>query len=528
MLYRKRSLTTVLESIRDSASPIANGSVDDMSAAITTALKELRAAYKGGDAALDMLVIKRGTAPADAEVMRRHFLDKPIAGVVVDTHARFLYGTPPQRVYWVGPERPDSVKAARRIANGETVETDARTEAISAWFRDLHDGNNHAALFMRGARLFMRDGMAALKIWIDDADDAPLVRMDFMGTLPSGRTNSLGCGYEDAIPIFDPEDADYVLAVVEIRRNYSGEIIARRLWTAYDWTEITVGWTPIGGATPHDYGAPPFAFLGDGSTLLHRVIGYQRSAINVQSALSAGLRTMAGQQIGVQVGEDDNPREDDGSGDGKGRVSMGRDKILRLREGGEFYFASPTFNATEVGEELGKLTQEGMTMADLAPAIVLGGLAAIQPETLRQMLIPTIARYTENVTHATAFEDDKTLLLARIAYANAAAFGLPDGWEIYEGQRGENQLDWDVIFADSPLPADRASEEARDSAAVDRGTLTLEDFVGKWRLPSGSSQEIADYSKSLRDAAKAKYRPADSFAFGGSESMLTPPETPNA
>ncbi|MFA4972902.1 MAG: hypothetical protein WC683_09830 [bacterium] len=547
MLYRNRSLDLVLESIRDSASPITDGSVSDMSAAIAGALKDMRAAYKGGDAALDMLIMKRGTSPDDAQAMRRHFMDKPIAGVVVDTHARFLYGTPPQRAYWVGPERPDAVRAARRILAGESVESDKRTEALSQWFRDVHDANNHAALFMRGARLMMRDGMAALKVWLvyedeDYTDEAktqvrteavPVVRMDFMGTLPGSQSKANGSGYEDAIPIFDPEDADYVIAVLELRRNRKGDVVKRTLWGNEEYTDIGDDWEPIGAPEPHPYGAPPFVFLGDGSTLLHRVIGYQRAAVNVQSALSAGIRTMAGQQVAVQKGRDNNPREDDGSGDGKGRVRMGRDNILYLDEGNtDFFFASPSFDAAPIGSELEKLVQEGMTMADLAPAIVLGGLAAIQPETLKQMLIPTIARYTENVTHATAFEDDKTLILARIAHAYAGEFGLPSGWDIYEGQRGDNQLDWDITFADSPLPVDRASEETRDSLAITHGTLTLEEFVGKYRLPSGSAQEIADYVKALREADKARFQDTMPTFGEGKRTMLDDPDaeepTPSA
>ena len=538
MLYRDRSLDTIAATLKDAGSNITDKSVDEYSAAIAERLRPMRCAYAGGDSAIDFLILStRGTAQ-EKDALRKHFLDKPIAGVVVDTHARFMYGTAPQRSYFVGEERPDAVKAARRILAGESVEVDERTQALSQWFAEVYDANNHNALFLRGARLFLRDGMAALKVWVDydesdfadeektqvKAEAVPNVRMDFIGTLPSPQTKGTGSGYEDAIPIFDPEDADYVLAVVEIRRNKEGGIIERRIWTSRDWTLIGADWQPIGEAVPHDYGAPPFVFLGDGSTLLHRVIGYQRSAINEQSALDSGIRTMAGKQLGVQVGEDDNPREDDGSGDGKGVVSRGRDNILRLRENGEFYFASPTFDAATVGAAVDKLVQEGMTMADLAPAIVLGGLAAIQPETLKQMLIPTIARYTENVTFAKALEDGATLILAHIAYTYAKALGLPTGWSIYEGKRAENQLDWDITFADSPLPVDRASEETRDSLAVTQGTLTLEEFVGKWRLPSGSAQEIADYVKALREADKARFQPAP-FDFGaGRTSFLTPPD----
>lgn len=512
MLFRSASMEEVRASAMASMVNYTDKSIPELRRAIISRLKPYRTAYKSGQAMLAYLYRKAAESNESFNSRSKNFFDKPLSAVIVDEHSRFAYSRPPKREWWVGADKPNRMAQTRAILRGETVQQDKTSQALAEWFTDIYDLNLHRQLFLRGAKLKHRDGLAALKTYVDQGmeygDDylnptGPVrgVRMDFMGDFGDGPMD-LGFGYEDAIPILDPSDVDRVIGVIETRRPGNEEEYF--IWSGVDVQKVGANFDPKSDAVPHGYGRPPFVYFGDKQSILVRVFDYQKALDNAASALNAGVRFVSGFPVPVFKGSAPPPQNEQ-TIDGQPATRVAHDEMVVTEKDGDFGFVSAQFDIAGVQSYIDSTLREAFQMGYLPESIISGDVGAVQPMTLAQLLIPTEGQYRENVAQFTSAEDETIWLLARIGFDNAAEFGLGGGWQVPETphQSGNNFLDWDVTFAKSPMPQNDKEDRARDAADVASGLMLIEDFVGTWILPDGSPQEIADYVQALGKAKQS-------------------------
>jgi len=483
-----------------SVKPVLGGnSIRELRRSVASLLAPKRNAYRGGDRALRFLVPKPGEKAQKWQLRQHLFRDVPLTSFVANSHARYLYKQAPRRTWWVGEVEPNATQSARQILRGETVEADPVSAALASFVRDIYEANHHDSLMMRGARLLLRDALACLKVVPRIETDDPTIMMDWMGTLgeisPSGK-DCEDSGIEDAWPIVDPDDWTRVLGTIETRG--SGDDVAHWLHTPEMTVRVNDALESIEDELENPLGLLMFVYLGDGTTVLDRILPYHRAAINKSSTLDAVTMVQGFSQpvargpVQGEVVEDET---------GKKHTRSSDSDILEVEINGDFFYARPDAPLDELDAQLDRMKTEGIEICDLPKAILSGDLGAVQPHTLRLMFQGTVASYQERVTLAQPFEDETALLVAAIADEWRGEFGLPGtGWRAPDriGERGDGVLAWRIEFPASPIPSDDDAKRVSDQQDTAAGRMLLEDYVAKWILPGASGQAIADYVQALQ------------------------------
>ena len=479
------------EAIRASATDLP--SITEHRAALRSRVRLDRVAYAGGHKAISEFLIQRNREPGQQWAARqKHAHNIPVYRRAADTFARLVYGIAPTRKYWVGDQPRSKSDLITALKSGQTIEQDERTQAIQQWFKDTLDALYFDALMLRAMPLAIRDGARAFKAVprFDESGAVGVTIADF--------------DIEHAFPIRAPDNADEIVAAVETRHINDKDHY--RLWSASEWYWVDENMRPTrppAGQLDGDdnvLGIIPFVWLGDESRAegnpLSDVIGYQRAAINADSALNLGTRlqahavpTIKGNAVGgtTQTGKS-----------GEKQVSVNPWNMMQIEKDGDFYFANPGINLSVLKEIAESIERKGLEVAGLPEAIISGNAGQnVQPTTLMIQWYTALQIRNAYVMEAGKFEDALTNLLGVIASTYADDYGLP-AFSVDPMGTGPDVLDWDITFPESPLPHDRDAAEQRSRDQVEAGFKLLEDHLAEFVYPNDTPEEIIGKAAAIR------------------------------
>ena len=477
-------------------------------------LGNVRAATAGGEKALALLQRGRIETPDEYADRQKRFRNVPLCGFGAATHAWLLYGMGSQSRYWLTDQPiPDVLSQVfaklRTTQNGngngnngsqEAVNDFADSQAINEWFRDVHDANYWPQLSVQAAYNRVRDGLAVVKIWPRFMED-----MENLGQMDLPGMGLLNC--EDAQPSYHPEDPSTLMAVAEARLVLeNGKWIIRwRLWTADRWDWIHPDFAVSQAGEEHAFGTPPFAFLGDGKSMLNDAYLDQRELIHRES-IRLTITQSQGFSYFQMNGEPITKREEADPFSGpSGNYGTGPNRSFWFKnENGGISFANPEAPLDEHRIASQDMLINAMRMSLMLPGdLVSNSMGPEQPTAIAYHWIISKIAYGGLVREAVAFQDQITQILEPLAVS-----GNFEGLSSFE----VGDLDWEHVFRENPLPTDAQTDRDRDRSDVTSGFMHPAHYVSKWILPNADPDEIVAYWKETEARKKAN---TEQFADNG-------------
>ena len=432
-----------------------------------------RIAYDGGRDAVEMLIRRLGENHVEWGQRCNHYRNVPVTKRGVNKKAWLVYGSEPELEVWIG-DRPPSFRAqvaARQ--NEETLATDSSSADYAEWVRDVLEVNNNARLVFQAAIQRIRYGQAACKLWVDEEldKDKLVLRMDLFARW-------------DVRPIFDPNDPDVLLGVVEAR--VEGDEVKWRLCTADEvvWVKPDLSVTSDAGAHPVP-GVIPWTFFGDGEPLIWDLIEYQKVLINRHSTNWAVDRSTA---FPVVVMSGDLQNEEKNIQGVEGIDIGGGLRYLKFQDPqGGATVLNPNANAAHLQESYEKELQEALWLgAGLPTDAQAQGASPEQPTTVALRWLDSFIDRDQLITEAHVFEDQRQTILAH--YGTTEVGGM--SYDV-------DAVDWEITFKANPLPHDDRADREQDRTDVVAGLRLRGDYVKEHVVPESDPDEHADYMEEL-------------------------------
>jgi len=519
VLYRPLAPDVVRRSFRASATDMLGGeTMAEIRQRIVSEIDGPRQAYLGGDKALEFLFPMPGETTNKKRIRDNLYHNVPLVRPISDTFGNLVYGDPyPTRSWYIGNAPPDIGTLAeallaqlRAVRDGQELpsipQEDQASAAFSTWAHGVYEENGVKVLFrqMVGGRVdalgrwgggMLVDGGAALKVYPIRDDKNP-------GSATLGRVIGLKFAMfpiEDAYPLPDPDDPDFVMAWVEKRQF--GEKHANRLWArgGFEWVDDGLNRidTPPGAMPPGDLrlDMPPFVLLSRGGTMMRDAVYQQKSLINGYSSYDF-VKLSQGRATPVQKGKQLNKpvaTEHDGL-----RVKLAEDTPLILEKDGDFFFAVPQVPLDDHLQGIKALENLAYKTHGL-PDLVNESNAAEQPWTMILRWFPALTVRKGIIPACHRFERD----LAKVVTAYAAAYREDLGLPEFDPEA----VGFDVQFADNPMPQMSGSD--REKALRERwkdGAILTTQYLHELD-PELSAQELAEKAFAL-EAERTRRQPA--------------------
>ena len=487
-LFRSVTPQLARDAFHASATETTERSLKDTRDAIQSSLRRMRIAFEGGEAVIEELIMREAERPKEMKLRRAHYRDVPVTSTVIRTLAHLLYGQPPKIDVWIGERPPTTQAQLLALSKNEQLATDEASEEYSAWMQETLDANQNNALMLRAARMRLRDNRCAVKVWGVDAEGTG-------GALPFDRLRMDVHKAEDAIPIYDPEDPDVLLAVAEYRRD------KWLLWTADEINLVDDKMESMVEAGLHPLpGTIPFAFLS-GDPILGWMPDYQKNLINKQSTISAVERAYA---FPVYTSSGKLLNSDTTLPDGSKGVDMGGKRILFYEDpAGGLTAVSVDANVNDMRETYQAELREALNLGGGLPDDIgaSGGATPEQPTTVALRWIKSFINRDMLVLEAQAFEGARQHILAAYGAEYSKDFGLK--------QFDASAVDWSVKFPKNPLPHDQREERELAMREVQAGVRLLADVVAD-NYPDADAEELQEIMEALKDQKKTEF---PSFGF---------------
>ena len=485
-LFRSAAPDEVRKAYEASVTDASTTSLKDRREAIQHDLQRVRMAFKGGPEAIEFLMKKTGETPTDWRSRREHYRNVPVTRIVTRTLAWMLYGTPPSIEVWIGDKPPGVRAQLLAVKRGETLARDETSDAYSKWVQDTLDLNRNDQLMVRAGVMRIRDGLCAVKLWgVDDAN---------VPTMPFTKVRMDVHKREDAIPIYDPDDPDVLLAALEYRGD--GKWIE---WTTDEVIAVNDAMEPIGldiGEHPVP-GTIPFAFFGDGETLIPDLPDYQKVLINKHSTGWAVERATAF-PIGVSTGTPLNKEERLKDGTKGINLGGGMRMMMYADPQGGFSLVSPDADLAGLRTSYEGELKEALSLGGGVPEDIGGasGPTPEQPTTIALRWIRSFINRDTLIHDAKAFEDSRQHILAAFAADSDNAFGI--------GTFESDAADWDVTFTKTPLPHDDRNERDLAMKEVDSNVRLKASYVADFVEPQANSEELTEIMAELDEQGKVQ------------------------
>lgn len=502
-LSYKAELDLVQRSFEAQSGMIEEKSLKKWQERICTDLSMIRAATEGGEAALKLLSQGAAENPDEFRNRQKRFRNINLCGFGAAAHAWLLMGNGgATSSYWLRDQPiPDMINQILEALDSKDVGGFEKSQAINQWFRDVKEANNWNQLSVMAAFLRMRDGLSAVKAW-------PRYEEDFANAR-AGQINDVGLGLlriEDAYPVYHFEDPTTLVAVAEARRYGAGldQYTRWRLWTGRRWDWIDDSFEIVEAGEEHAFGRPPFAFLGNGESILKNAVLDQRELIHRESIRlvitnSQGFSYL--QVNGIPLNKDGNESGNQYSGQAGSVAEVGTDRMWWFKdEMGQINFVSP--NAPL--EEHRKAAQELMVNSFRVSLMLPGDLVsdsgmAEQPTTIQwHWLISKIA-YSGFVQEGIVFEDDLTRVLAPVAGSGK----IPDVPAF-----DPEDLDWDHRFRESPIPQEESAERDADRQDVGRGLMHEAHYIAKHVMKDAEPKTVVRYWQAIQQTKQDRLQNA--------------------
>lgn len=433
----------------------------------TQRLSDVRAAYSGGQsAALRFLRPKPGESPDQLKARRQLVQNVPLVRTYVSGRAGMLYG--------VSPERCVEIKDAQ--------DDDTTSEELDLGVNRVFERSNHKSLFRKSViEAAIRDEYSVVKIR-PEGDDT--LRLSF-----------LPC--ENVLFIVRPDDINTCLGVVEIRRN--GQTFEYYMWTLLEHGPITDKWRWIGKPEVNEWELIPYVCFGqlpvmrDRQRVTEDIVMDQRNLINVRSANALAMRSQTF-STAVTTGVVTGPFFT--GEDGQQRLMVGPEAAVELAEGGTYEYKNPNIDLKALLDSELRQLKQALELYGVSGFTVDQSGAPDQPMALLiKMFKPLLLRRED----AALFEPAERQLCESIA-SMGARMGMwtPEAVD-------PDSLNVEINYSEAILPMDREAEKASDLAAVAAGVKLREDYVKKWSLEEGATEEeVREYMARLDEEAKAR------------------------
>lgn len=309
-------------------------------------LEKLRAASAGGDEARQFMIRNADEDPQIQKLRDNLFQNIPICESIVDEQSHWVYGTPPHRCLSIVGIDDDAPEV---VALNEAFQKGYELNEVDNLYRNL------------AAPCAFRDRWAWVKTW--DQKRTGLTRVSRLLR-------------EEVIPIFDPDDRDTLVGVVEIRK-VNGKF-TRWAYTTKQVAEIGDDWTPKGPTLKNALGRVPYVMLGSmDEEVPHQLADAfydQVVAINRRSWYLTGLRLQA-HAILVIIGSLLN-KEEPSKTDGVRRTKLGMAQIMRIAQGGDMKAVQPNYDAAGLRESEQSMIREAFDLAKVSPEVSDSSTAA--------------------------------------------------------------------------------------------------------------------------------------------------------
>lgn len=430
-----------------------------------TRLSDVRAAYRGGAAsALRFLRPKPGESPDQLNARRQLIQNVPLVRSYVSGRAGMLYAEP--------PEREIKLKDAKRD-DPDSVDLDKGVNRV-------YEKSCHKTLFRKSViESAIRDDYAVIKIRSEGDSD---IRLSY---LPA----------HNVMFVVSPDDLNTCLGVVEIRKVKQS--YESYLWTLTDHGPISDKWKWIGAPQVNDLGLIPFVCFGtlpispDRARTTEDITMDQRNLINVRSANALGMRSQVF-PTAVTTGVVTGPFFT--GADGQERLYISPESAVELSEGGSFDYKNPGLDLTALMDAELRMVKQSLEMYGVSGFSIDPSGAPDQPMALLiKMFKPLLLRRED----AAMFESAERQLVESVA-AMGADMGL---WSALAAD--PDNLDIAINYSETILPMDQAAEKQGDLASVSAGLMLREDYVKRWVMDEGATQDdVGEYLIKL-DAEKA-------------------------
>lgn len=458
-------------------------------------LDEIRVATGGGKDA--MALIQRGQAETMAELADRKskFRNVPICGFGAAAHAWLLFGESPRSMYWLEDQPiPDIMAQIFAKRQGKKMPGYDHSADINKWYRDVMDSNHWGQLSIDAAYMRMQDGKSVLKVYERPTETTKSAKSIGLALMPRE--------FVKRIPHKD--DPSVTVGAVEIRQN--GKALRYRLWTPYrwDWVDETLQKVLETGET-HSFGVVPFAWLGNGESLLKDAVLDQKELIHRESirliitnSQGFSLLEMHGtpmtmQKTEGQAGEFSGPF---------GTHGQGPNRVFWFRTpDGSINFASPDAPLDEHRMSTNELMVNSMRVSLKLPGdLVSDSGGPEQPTSIQFHWLISLIQYTANVHEGVQWMDEITTILAAIA--STGNYGVK--------RFDKDKLNWEHEFRANPLPHDKQKDREADRLDVASNLMAKEQYVYRWVHKTDDPDELLAYMELLEKQGQASFAP-----FGG-------------
>lgn len=463
-------------------------------------------AYAGGEKAIEFLMRRIGEAWPDWAMRRGHYRNVPVMRWAVHKLAWLCYGTPPSFDIWIGERPPSTLSKLAAEGQGMEVEDYDDSEELSEWITMELEENRNNAMMLRAMRQRILDGQAVVKVWGVDEEGVPALpyvglRMDVLKRC-------------DAMPIYDPDDPDVLLAVAEYRSGSK----QWRLWTADRVDMINPDLSVISEEGEHPIpGVIPFAVLGDGTPLLDDLVDYQKVLINRHSLQWAVERAYAF-PIGEMKGTPTNQETGASAGgwpESPRAMEIGGVRYLHFPDPqGGFSWVTPDAPIAELRASYEAELKEALELGAGLPAdqTMGSGTTPEQPTTLAIRWIKAFVNRDNLLLEAGAFEDARMHVMVEYGSQYGADFDLPS----YQ----TSEVDWDITFQKNPLPHDDRADRDLARAEVLADLRLESDYIKQYVMPEATLEELKQALMMLKQQKMAGMPALP--GMGG-----TPPPTPS-
>lgn len=484
MLFRSVAPEVVKQAFENSVADTVAKTADELRAKIQQDIRRARVSYEGGEAAIELLMRKDGELPSDWYTRRNHYRNVPVLRRGVRKQAWLAYGEEPALEVWIGDRPPSQTTMMLASKRGKRIEDDEDTNEYSEWVRDTLESNNNAKLVFNAAIARIRDGMAVLKVWgIDENGTA--------GALPFSALRMDLFPREDAIPIYDPDDRNIILGVLEFRAMQQ----AWWLWTAERIDKVDGGLNFIESVGDHPIpGTIPFAFYGDGKSLVGDLVEYQKVLINRHSTQWAVERAQSF-PVGEMRGQVANEQIADQYGVHGINIGGGLRYLYFPDTQGGFRWVAPEAPLAELRASYLEELKEALWLGAGLSSDVGGGATPEQPMTLAIRWLDAFIDRDQLISEAIAFEDARQRILAAYASEYNDDFGLPS----FDAAA----VDWEVRFPDTPLPHDDREDRRLAKEEVIAGLRLKSQYVQEYVMPEADAEELGEIMEILEEDNKS-------------------------
>lgn len=451
-------------------------------------LGDIRAATEGGREAIGLM--SKGPSETSTEHQHRQsrFRNIPICGFGAAAHAWLLYGEASRSSYWLTDQPiPDFISQVFARKQGKEVKSFEKSAEVNRWYRDVNDANHWGQYSVNAAFDRVRDGASVTKVF----ERKPQEGRD------KGPENVAYARMpiEDVYKIPHKDNPDQVVAAAEARHN-KGKV-RWRLWTPFrwDWCDEKLQITEKG--EEHAFGVVPFAWLGDGESLLRDAVLDQKELIHRESirliitnAQGFSLLEMKGQPI-------DNTPEDAGDSNFAGPLgyySQGPSRVFWFKDGeGGINFASPDAPLEEHRAAANELMVNSMRVSLKLPGdLVSDAGGPEQPTSIQFHWLISLIQYSALVHEANKYQDQLTEITTSLAASGE--FGIK--------KFDRDKLQHEHQFRANPLPHDKAAERELDRLDVASGLMLKEQYVHAWVRKVDDPEEFLAYMQALEQQAQ--------------------------